>query len=75
MNRIDLGERTDAEAVGGLVALAGMAVVDVGCGPGLIARDRIETDEVRALFERGRSADGDYVFDQPLLLNLYRGPR
>lgn len=39
-----------------------------------IKRDRVETDEVRALFETGRTADGDYVFEQPMLLDLYRGP-
>jgi ubiquinone/menaquinone biosynthesis C-methylase UbiE len=39
-----------------------------------ISRDRVETDEVRALFEAGRTAAGDYAFDQPMLLNLYRRP-
>lgn len=39
-----------------------------------IRRERVETDEVRALFEAGRTDDGDYVFDQPMLLNVYRGP-
>jgi len=39
-----------------------------------IQRERVETDEVRAVFESGRTDDGDYVFDQPMLLNLYRGP-
>jgi ubiquinone/menaquinone biosynthesis C-methylase UbiE len=39
-----------------------------------IHRDRVETDEVRALFEAGRTAAGDYAFDQPMLLNLYRKP-
>ena len=36
-----------------------------------INREDVETDEVRALFEAGRSDDGDYVFDQPMLLNLF----
>jgi ubiquinone/menaquinone biosynthesis C-methylase UbiE len=39
-----------------------------------IQRDRVETPEVRARFEAGRSDEGDYVFEQPMLLNLYRGP-
>lgn len=40
-----------------------------------ITREDIERDEVRALFEAGRAAAGDYVFDQPMLLNLYRGAK
>ncbi|MBU6445659.1 MAG: hypothetical protein KGR48_17290, partial [Alphaproteobacteria bacterium] len=40
-----------------------------------IKRDQVETDEVRALFEQGRTRDGDYAFDQPMLLNLYREPK
>lgn len=39
-----------------------------------IGRQSVETDEVRARFERGRSAAGDYVFEQPMLLDLHRGP-
>ena len=39
-----------------------------------IRRERVETDEVRALFEAGRTAAGDYAFDQPMLLNFYRKP-
>ena len=39
-----------------------------------IRRERVETDEVRGLFEAGRSDDGEYVFEQPMLLNLYRDP-
>lgn len=39
-----------------------------------ISRDRVETDEVRALFEAGLTGAGDYAFDQPMLLNLYRRP-
>lgn len=39
-----------------------------------ISRDRVETDEVRALFEAGRTSAGDYAFDQPMLLDLYRRP-
>jgi hypothetical protein len=38
-----------------------------------ITRDMVETDEVRALFEQGRTEDGDYMFEQPMLLNFYRG--
>lgn len=37
-----------------------------------IDRKNVETDEVRALFEAGRCDDGDYVFSQPMLLNLFR---
>ena len=39
-----------------------------------IRRDSVETDEVRGLFEAGHSNEGDYVFEQPMLLNLYRSP-
>ena len=38
-----------------------------------ITRDMVETDEVRALFEEGRTGQGDYMFDQPMLLNFYQG--
>lgn len=38
-----------------------------------ITRERVETEEVRALFEQGRTDQGDYMFDQPMLLNFYRG--
>ncbi len=37
-----------------------------------ITRDRVETDEVRTLFEAGRTAAGDYAFDQPMLMAVYR---
>ncbi len=40
-----------------------------------IAREQVETDEVRALFEAGRTDRGDYVFVQPMLLDLFRAPR
>ena len=30
-----------------------------------IRRERVETAEVRALFEAGRTDKGDYVFEQP----------
>jgi SAM-dependent methyltransferase len=39
-----------------------------------IKREEVETAEVRALFEAGRSNDGDYVFEQPMLLNFYKAP-
>ncbi len=39
-----------------------------------IERERVETDEVRALFEAGRTEAGDYAFEQPMLMNVYRGP-
>lgn len=37
-----------------------------------ITRDRVETAEVRALFEAGQTAAGDYAFDQPMLMAVYR---
>ncbi len=40
-----------------------------------IRREDMETDAIRARFETGRTPDGDYVFDQPMLLNLFRGPK
>ena len=40
-----------------------------------IRRERVETDEVRALFEAGRTDKGDYAFEQPMLLDLFRAPR
>jgi ubiquinone/menaquinone biosynthesis C-methylase UbiE len=39
-----------------------------------IKRERVETDEVRAVFEAGRTDAGDYAFEQPMLLDFYRGP-
>ncbi|MDE2560769.1 MAG: class I SAM-dependent methyltransferase [Sphingomonadales bacterium] len=35
-------------------------------------RARVESEETRAAFEKGRTATGDYVFDQPMLLDVYR---
>ena len=40
-----------------------------------IQRERVETDEVRALFEAGRTDKGDYAFEAPMLLDLFRAPR
>lgn len=39
-----------------------------------IRRDQVETDEVRRLFETGRTDNGDYSFEQPMLINVYRLP-
>jgi hypothetical protein len=39
-----------------------------------IARQRVETAEVRALFEAGRTDDGDYAFEAPMLLDVFRAP-
>ena len=39
-----------------------------------IVRERVETDEVRGLFEAGRTEAGDYVFVQPMLLDLFCRP-
>jgi hypothetical protein len=36
-----------------------------------IERDRVETNEV---FKAGRTARGDYTFEQPLLLDLFLTP-
>ncbi len=38
-----------------------------------ITRDQVETEEVRELFEQGKTDEGDYCFEQPMLLDLYRG--
>ena len=35
---VELGERSDIAAVGALATLDGLHVIDVGCGPGDIAR-------------------------------------
>ena len=40
-----------------------------------IRRERVETAEVRALFEAGPTPAGDHAFDQPMLLAFYRGRR
>lgn len=40
-----------------------------------ISRAAIEQADVRETFEAGRGADGDYVFEQPMLLNFFRGAR
>ena len=37
-----------------------------------ISRAEIEVDEIRASFDAAKTTDGDYVFDQPMLVNLYR---
>jgi len=37
-------------------------------------RARVESEETRTAFEKGRTADGDYVFYQPMLLDVYRKP-
>jgi ubiquinone/menaquinone biosynthesis C-methylase UbiE len=36
--------------------------------------DKVDTQEVRALFETGRTEQGDYAFDQTMLVNLYGEP-
>jgi len=40
-----------------------------------ITRDRVDTPAARAVFEAGKTAAGDYAFDQPLLVTLLRRPR
>ncbi len=40
-----------------------------------ISREAIEQADIREMFETGRGADGDYVFEQPMLLNFFRAPR
>ena len=37
-------------------------------------RERVETDEVRKLFEAGRTAAGDFVFEQPMLMDVFWSP-
>jgi SAM-dependent methyltransferase len=39
-----------------------------------IQREKVETEEVRRRFEAGRQANGEYQFDQPMLLDLFRAP-
>lgn len=39
-----------------------------------ISRESVETEEVRSLFEAGRTEQGDYAFEQPMLLDIFRGP-
>jgi ubiquinone/menaquinone biosynthesis C-methylase UbiE len=36
--------------------------------------EKVKTDEVRALFEAGRTSEGDYAFDQTMLVNFYTQP-
>ncbi len=55
----------DFEAM--VTRVTGLTFIDV-------QRKNVETDEVRTLFETGRTAAGDYVFEQPMLVNLYRSP-
>lgn len=38
-----------------------------------ISRESVETDEVRSLFEAGLTEQGDYAFEQPMLLDFFRG--
>ena len=40
-----------------------------------IRRDKIYTDEVRVLFDAGKVDDGGFVFEQPMLMNLYSGKK
>ena len=40
-----------------------------------IRRERLETPEVRRLFEAGRSDAGDYAFAQPMLIDFFRAPK
>jgi hypothetical protein len=37
-----------------------------------IARDIVDTAEVRAVFDAGRTPQGDYAFEQPVLINFYQ---
>src|SRR5271165_5973410 len=38
-----------------------------------IHREDVERDEVRAAFVAGRRVDGDYAFEQPMILDLFLG--
>lgn len=51
------------------------AFVDRVMGQTFNSHDRAQvvTDEVRSLFEAGKTPAGDYRFEQPMLINLYRG--
>ncbi len=40
-----------------------------------ITREMVDTPDARAAFETGKTAEGDYTFDQPLLVTLLRGPK
>jgi ubiquinone/menaquinone biosynthesis C-methylase UbiE len=40
-----------------------------------IAREKIDTPEARAVFEAGKTDEGDYAFDQPMLVTLLRRPK
>lgn len=40
-----------------------------------ITREMIDTPDARATFEAGKTAEGDYAFDQPLLVTLLRAPK
>lgn len=37
-------------------------------------REMVETSDVRSLFQARRADSGDYVSEQPMLRNFYRGP-
>ncbi len=39
-----------------------------------IRRERVESEEVRRYFEAGRVASGEYIFEQPMWLDLFRAP-
>ena len=39
-----------------------------------ISRTKVEQDDVRTMFEAGRTPAGDYRFEQPMLIDLYRRP-
>lgn len=45
-SRRDLGERSDIAAIDALMTLTGMNLVDVGCGPGKLARELRERDAI-----------------------------
>ncbi len=40
-----------------------------------ITREMIDTPAARGAFEAGKTAEGDYAFDQPLLVTLLRAPK
>ena len=53
------------------------ALVDqvTGASFNQITREMIDTPEARTAFEAGKTAEGDYAFDQPLLVTLLSEPK
>jgi hypothetical protein len=52
-----------------------MATGITGASYNRISREKIDRPEARAVFETGKTAQGDYAFDQQMLVTLLRGPK